>query len=179
MNRFKLFLIAAVLACTSFAAKAQKTGYISVDQMIQIMPEVAKIDTQMQKYQRDSINSEFQSLVEQYNYKDSILNKTDTTKMPVSLRKQYHTDLEGIAYQVQNWQSIAQNAYQAKQNQLLQPVYAKVMNAIQGIAKEKGYTYVYDKSVLIVGPSGDDLLPLVAQRLNVKLPPNIQIGLRQ
>ena len=98
--------------------------------------------------------------------------------MPVSLRKQYHTDLEGIAYQVQNWQSIAQNAYQAKQNQLLQPVYAKVMNAIQGIAKEKGYTYVYDKSVLIVAPPGDDLLPAVAQRLNVKLPPNIQTGLR-
>jgi outer membrane protein len=178
MNKFKLFLIAAVLVLSSGVAMAQKTAYVSVDQIIQIMPEVAKIDTQMQKYQRDSINSEFQSLVEQYNYKDSLLNKTDTTKMPVSLRKQYHQDLEGIAYQVQNWQAIAQNAYQAKQNQLLEPVYRKVMTAIQAIAKEKGYTYVYDKSVLIVAPPGDDLLPLVAQRLNIKLPTNTPTGLR-
>ena len=46
------------------------------------------------------------------------------------------------------------------------------------VAKEKGYTYVYDKSVLIIGPQGDDLLPYVAQKLNIKLPPNVPIGLR-
>jgi outer membrane protein len=177
MNKIKLFLIAAVLLCSG-AAMAQKTGYVSVDQIIQIMPDAARIDTLMQRYQRDTINSEFQSLIEQYNYKDSLLNKTDTTKMPISLRKQYRQDLEGIAYQVQNWQSITQQAYQAKQNQLLEPVYRKVMTAIQAVAKEKGYTYVYDKSVLIVAPPGDDLLPLVAQKLNIKLPPTTTAGLR-
>src|ERR1700694_5173134 len=172
MNKIKLFFVAAVLLCASGAAMAQKTGYVSVDQIIQIMPDAAKIDTLMQRYQRDTINTEFQSLIEQYNYKDSLLNKTDTTKMPASLRKQYRTDLEGIAYQVQNWQSIAQQAFQAKQNRLLEPLYRKVMTTIQAVAKEKGYTYVYDKSVLIVAPPGDDLLPVVAQRLNIKLPPN-------
>lgn len=178
MNKIKILLMAAVLVFTSATAMAQKTGYISLDQVIGIMPEVVKIDTLMQKYQRDTINTEFSSLIEQYNYKDSILTKTDTTKMPTSLRKQYRTDLEGIAYQVQNWQSISQQAYQAKQGTLLQPIYAKVLNAIQAVAKEKGYTYVYDKSVLVIAPNGDDLLPAVAQKLNIKVPPNAQVGLR-
>lgn len=178
MNKIKILLFTAVLVFTSGVAMAQKTGYISLDQVIGIMPEVSKIDSLMQKYQADTINTEFASLIEQYNYKDSLLTKTDTTKMPSALRKQYRTDLEGIAYQVQNWQAISQQAYQAKQNQLLQPVYARVLNAVHAIAKEKGYTYVYDKSVLIIGPTGDDLLPMVAQRLNVKLPPNTQVGLR-
>jgi len=177
MNKIKLFFIATVLLCSG-TVMAQKTGYVSVDQIIQIMPDASRIDTLMQRYQRDTINSEFQSLIEQYNYKDSLLNKTDTTKMPASLRKQYHQDLEGIAYQVQNWQSIAQQAYQAKQSQLLEPVYRKVISTIQAVAKEKGYTYVYDKSVLVVAPQGDDLLPLVAQRLNIKLPPQAAPGLR-
>lgn len=157
---------------------AQKTGYISLDQVIGIMPEVARIDSLMQKYQADTINTEFASLVEQYNYKDSILTKTDTTKMPTALRKQYRSDLEGIAYQVQNWQAISQQAYQAKQGTLLQPVYAKVLAAIQNVSREKGYTYVYDKSVLVIAPNGDDLLPAVAQKLGIKLPANVQVGLR-
>jgi outer membrane protein len=178
MNKFKLFLIAAVLVCSSGVAMAQKTGYVSVDLIIQVMPDASRIDSLMQKYQADSINQEYVSLFEQYNYYDSLLTKTDTTKMPVSLRKQYRTDRDNIAYQVQNWQAIAQQAYQAKQNQLLEPVYRKVMTAIQNVAKEKGYTYVYDKSVLIIGPQGDDLLPYVAQKLNIKLPPNVPIGLR-
>src|SRR5215207_8216975 len=176
MNKFKILLMAAVLLFSSGAAMAQKTGYISLDQVIGIMPEVTRIDSLMRKYQADTINTEFAGLVDQYNYKDSILTKTDTTKIPVSVRKQYRTDLEGIAYQVQNWQAISQQAYQAKQGTLLQPVYTRVMNAIQAVAKEKGYTYVYDKSVLVIAPNGDDLLPAVAQKLNVKLPPNAQVG---
>lgn len=178
MNKIKFFLLAAVLVISSAAMAQQKAAYVSVDQVLQIMPDAARIDTLMQRYQRDTINSEFQNLVEQYNYKDSLLNKTDTTKMPLSLRKQYRQDLEGIAYQVQNWQSIAQQAYQAKQSQLLEPVYRRVVSAIQAVAKEKGYTYVYDKQTLIVAPPADDLLPAVAQRLGVKLPAGVQGGLR-
>ena len=56
MNKFKLVMLAAFISISSVAL-AQKTGYISVDQMISIMPEVAKIDTQLQKYQADSIAS--------------------------------------------------------------------------------------------------------------------------
>jgi len=177
MNKFKLFLMAAFVTVSS-AAMAQKTGYISVDQVIAIMPEVTKIDSLLQKYQADTINVEFASLIEQYNYKDSLLTKTDTTKMPASLRKQYRSDLEGIAYQVQNWQQISQQAVQSKQNQLLAPVYRKVMQTIQAVAKEKGYSYVYDKSVLLLGPNGDDLLPAVAQRLKLSVPKDLQIGLQ-
>jgi outer membrane protein len=178
MNKIKFLLIAAVLVVSTGSAMAQKAGYISVDQVLSIMPEAVRIDSLMQKYQVDSINSEYVGLFEQYKYYDSLLTKTDTTKMPVSLRKKYHEDRENVAYQVQNWQAIAQNAYQAKQNQLLQPVYLKVITAIQNVAKEKGYAYVYDKAGLIVAPPGDDLLPAVAQKLNIKLPPNTPTGLR-
>lgn len=177
MNKIKILLIAAAISIST-AALAQKTGYISVDQVIGIMPEVVKIDSLVQRYQADTINTEFASLIEQYNYKDSLLTKTDTTKMPASLRKQYRSDLEGIAYQVQNWQAISQQAVQQKQNQLLAPVYRKVMQAIQAVAKEKGYTYVYDKQVLILGPNGDDLLPAVAAKLKITVPKDMPIGLQ-
>lgn len=176
MNKLKLFLIAAVLVFTSATAMAQKTGYIDVNLVLQVMPDAAKIDSLMQKFESDSLNAEFAVLVKDYKYRDSILSSKDTLTMPPSVKAQHQQTLQNDAYQIQNWQQISQQYYQAKQNQLLEPVYKKIMTAIQNVAKEKGYTYVYDKSVLVVGPQGDDLLPAVAARLNVKLPPNVPIG---
>lgn len=176
MNKFKIFLFAAAFVLTSSAAMAQKTGYIDVNLVVQIMPEAAKIDSLMQKFETDSLNSQFAILVKDYKYRDSILSSKDTLAMPPSVKQQHQATLQNDAYQIQNWQSISQQYYQGKQNKYLEPVYRKVMNAIQTVAKEKGYSYVYDKSVLIVGPAGEDLLPAVAQKLNIKLPPQVPIG---
>jgi len=178
MNKFKLFFVAAAIFSSS-AVMAQKTGYIDVNTVIQIMPEAGRIDSLMEKFQQDSLGKQFESLVRDYKYRDSILSSKDTLTMPASVKLQHQQTLQNVAYQIQNWQSISQQYYQAKQNQYLEPVYRKVMGAVQAVAKEKGYNYVYDKSVLIIGPTGDDLLPSVAQRLNIKVPAQVPIGVNQ
>ena len=172
MNKFKFFLLAAVLVISagSVNAQGQKSGYISVEQMVYLMPELGKIDTILQKFQNDSLNTEFASLIQEYNYKDSILTKTDTTKIPASVLRQHRQDLQQIAYQVQNWQQISQNYMQGKQQELMAPVYQKVMDAVRAVAKENGYGFVYNQEALLVAPPSDNLLPMVAKKLNVKLP---------
>lgn len=175
MNKIKIFFLAAVIVAGS-SVQAQKSGYISVEQVVSLMPEISKIDTALQKFQSDSLNTEFASLIQEYNYKDSILTKTDTTKIPAPVKRQHRQDLEQIAYQVQNWQQISQNVMQSKQQQLLAPVYQKVMKAINDVAKENGYGFVYNQEVLLVAPPSDNLLPLVARKLNVKLPTNANQG---
>lgn len=169
MKKIKFFILAAILMIGG-SAMAQKTGYISVDQAVSIMPDIQKINSQLQKFQADSINAELTSLIQEYNYKDSLLTKTDTTKIPAAVKKQHRQDIESIAYQVQNWQAISQNMMQGKQEELLAPVYRKVIETINTVAKENGYSYVYNKEALVVAPPADDLLPLVAKKLNIKLP---------
>ncbi len=168
--KFRFFIAAAILMISA-TASAQKTGYISLEQIVSLMPEIRKIDSSLQRYQSDSINGEFASIVQEYNYKDSIMNAKDTLSMPAQVKNQYRQDIQGLAYQIQNWQAIAQQAIQNKQSEMLEPVYVKVMNALNAVAKENGYTYVYNKEVLLVAPPSDDLLPLVAKKLNIKLPP--------
>jgi len=175
MNKFKLLFIVAAIVFSS-AAMAQKTGYIDVNLVVQIMPDAAKIDSLMQKFENDSLNSQFAALVKDYKYRDSLLGSKDTLTMPVSVKAQHQQTAQNDAYQIQNWQSISQQYYQTKQNQMLEPVNRKVINAIQTVAKEKGYTHVYDKSVFIIAPTADDLLPAVAQKLNIKVPPQAPIG---
>ena len=43
MNKIKLFVVAAVLT-VSFSASAQKSGYISLEQVVGLMPEVAMVN---------------------------------------------------------------------------------------------------------------------------------------
>jgi outer membrane protein len=171
MTKIKLFFVAATLLIGAVTASAQKTGYISLEQIVSLMPELKKVDSTLQRYQSDSINGEFASIVQEYNYKDSTLNSRDSSKIPAQVKAQLRQDIQGLAYQIQNWQGIAQQAMQNKQSELLEPVYVRVMNALNAVAKENGYSYVYNKEVLLVAPPADDLLPLVAKKLNIKLPP--------
>ena len=172
MNKIRIFLLAAILvvAASNVNAQGQKSGYISVEQMVSLMPELGKIDTLLQKFQSDSLNTEFQALIQDYQYRDSMLTKTDTTKMPASVKREHRQQMEGAAYQIQNWQQISQNVMQSKQQELLAPVYQKVMDAVRAVAKDNGYGFVYNQEALLVAPPADNLMPLVAKRLKVNLP---------
>jgi outer membrane protein len=169
MNKIKLFAV-AIAVFFAFSASAQKIGYISLDQVVSLMPEVAKIDTLMQKFQGDSLNPQYVYMVSEYQRKDSIVNGKDSLKTPAAVRAQIRQELEGMAYQLQNWQTYVQNTMQGKQNELLEPVYRKVMAALNAVAKENGYAYVLNKETMLVAPDGDDLLALVAKKLNIKIP---------
>jgi outer membrane protein len=170
MNKIKLFLIAAILLIGAGSAMAQKTGYISVDRVVAIMPETQRLDSLLRKFQADSLNPRFAYMVQEYNRKDSMVSTKDSVKLSKAVKLQIRQELEGYAYQIQNWQQIAQQEMQSKQGELLEPIYRKVDNAIQTVAKENGYAYVLNQEALLVMPPADDLLPLVAKKLNVKVP---------
>lgn len=167
----RIFTVAAlaigILVSGSVSAQT-KIGYISVDDMVSLMPETAKLDSILQRYQNDSINPQYAQIVSIYQYKDSVYR--DSLKTPPAVRKQIEQELPTYIYQIQNWQAIVQQAMEAKQNELLAPIYRKVYDAIRAVAKEKGYSHVLNKEALLVAPEGDDIIPQVAAKLKVTLP---------
>jgi outer membrane protein len=160
--------MAAALFLSGNVQAQTKIAYISVDNMVGLMPETAKLDSLLQKYQNDSINPQYAQIVSLYQYKDSVYR--DSLKTPAVVRKQIEQELPTLIYQIQNWQSIVQQAMESKQNELLAPIYKKVYDAIRAVSKEKGYTHVLNKEALLVAPEGDDIIPLVAAKLKVTLP---------
>ena len=160
-----IFVLAAGLVSGTSQAQ-NKFGYIRVDEMVAQMPELRKIDTLLNKYQTDSLGSTYNYILSQFQYYDSIAN--DTSKTAV-VRQQAANQRGQFLGELQNWQSTAQALYEQKQNSLLQPVYDKVLKAIDDVSKEKGYTYVFNREALLVGPPADNILQLVADKLKVKL----------
>lgn len=165
-------LLVPPLAGGNSANAQNKSGYISIENMVGLMPEIAKIDSTLQKFQVDSLNAELQILAEEFNRKDSLLHRNkDSLAIPPAIRNRHRQDIQNITLRVQNWEAYTNQELGRKQNELLAPVYRKVHDAIQAVAKENGYVYVFSTEALIVAPPGDDLLLLVAKKLNVKLPP--------
>jgi len=175
MKKLKVFVVAVCLVMACNAVNAQtKIAYISVDNVVMLMPGTGKIDSLLQKYQADSIQPEYNRLIVNYQFKDSVYR--DSIKTPKAVRDEVAKELPSYIYQIQNWQQIQQQAIEAKQNELLAPIYKEVYDAIKAVAKEKGYTHVMSREALIVMPDGDNILPLVAQRLKLKLPPQMGAG---
>ena len=170
---FSVSVIVLVFIVAGNTAYSQKTGYISVDGAVSLMPETVKLDTIMAQFEKDSIGSQYNYIVSEYQRNDSIFK--DTTK-PQAIRNMAGQQMQAYLGQLQNWQEYASQLYQQKQNQLLVPIYAKVQDAIKAVAKEGGYTYVYRAEALIVAPPADDLLPAVAKKLNLKLPATYKPG---
>jgi outer membrane protein len=168
----KKFLTAVVLATGLLIANnssaQMKIGYIRIDDMVSIMPETAKIDSLLERYQADSINPKYAQIVSLYQYKDSVYR--DSLKTPPVVRKQIEEELPSLIYQIQNWQQIVNQALEAKQNEYLAPIYKKVYDAVKLVAKEKGYTHVMTKEALLVAPDADDMISAVATKLKVTIP---------
>jgi outer membrane protein len=177
MKKLKFLAVAIGLLVTGSAMAQSKLGYISVDNVVALMPAVGKIDSLLDRYNVDSIQPEYRQIIENYQFKDSIFrDSTGPKAAPASVRQQIAKELPGLIYQIQNWQQIQQQAMEAKQNQLLAPVYKDVYDAIKAVAKEKGYTHVFNKEAFLVAPDGDDMIVPVATKLKLKLPPQLQPG---
>jgi len=175
MKKFlTVFALATGLLLAGNAGAQMKAGYISVDNMVSIMPETAKLDSLLERYQADSINPQYAQIVSLYQYKDSVYR--DSIKTPPAVRKQIEQELPTLIYQIQNWQQLVNKAVEDRQNELLAPIYRKVYDAIKLVAKEKGYTHVFSKEAFLVAPDGDDMIAAVAAKLKVPIPKATPIG---
>ena len=163
-----LFVVAAGLfATTHVNAQSMKIGYISVQELVIAMPEFKRADTALAEYQ-NALSEQYADMVRDFNEKDSLLSSKDTQKYTKAQVEVKRKDLGQLYLKIQGWNQQAQQLYNAKEQEQLQPVYDKARKAIQDVAKEGGFTYVFNKEQLIVSPPGDDMMALVKKKLGLK-----------
>ncbi len=168
----KILSVIAIVGLLAFSGTANaqvKIGYIKIDDVVSLFPETAKIDSILERYQVDSLNPEYASTVQNYQFNDSLYR--DTVGTPKAVRDEIAKKLPEYIYKIQNWQQLSNQYLESKQNEILAPLYRKAYDAIKLVAKEKGYTHVLSKEAFLVAPDGDDMLALVAAKLKLKIPP--------
>ena len=173
MNQMKKFLTAAFITVTALVTTSQvnaqtKIGYISTQELVSIMPETAKADSNLQQYRTALIQnaqekqSSLESAIEKFN--------KDSATMSVSVKDVKRGELQKMLNDLQAEDQRIQQQLQQRQQELIAPINRKAFDAVQAVAKENGYSYIFEKDALLVAPPGDDVLQLVAKKMNIKVP---------
>lgn len=158
-----------ILLLTAFAfnASGQKLAHVNRGQILQNMPKVQKAQQNLQSYSKE-LETQVQQLLQEYRTKlKSFQEKQEA--MTSTQRNDKQRELKNLEERIQKFREDAQKQVSRKREELLKPIMEEINKAIQSVAKEKGYTYVFDASQgsILYAEEGRNITPLVKQRLDM------------
>ncbi len=185
MKKVLLAAVCMTALCFGFkssyaqTATALKVGVFDMDLMVQALPEYRGIDSMVQGYERDTLNSEYQVYVSEYQRLDSTL-KSDSAKGVAATIMQYNNQQkQQMMYNLAYWQQIAQQKSEGYRGNLAAPLYQKVLVAYKKILAVKKYSLILKPNTYEVGFPIENMFPLVAKEMNVTLPPGLMVDPNQ
>ncbi|MBQ2008858.1 MAG: OmpH family outer membrane protein [Alistipes sp.] len=145
----KVLKLTLAVVCVMFSTSlfAQKIGYVNTDEIITNMKETQDAYTQLEAYAKD-LQAQMETIQVEFNNKlQEYQNATET--MTDAVRQLKEKELTDLNTRIQEFQQVAQQDLQKKENELLAPIYEKVKNTIDEVAKAGGYTIILPGNALI------------------------------
>ncbi len=174
-NLLKSVVLATGILLTGNAVNAQqKIGHINTAEIVQSTNEFKAAEGQMQTLQ-ETKQKEIQGMISEYQKQqntanEKLRNRSEANKETVDAEVQTIANtMREMETRIQSVQQAAQEEIGKKQQELYAPIEQKVMTAINAVAKEKGYAYVFDISSGSVPyfQGGDDLTADIKTKLGV------------
>jgi outer membrane protein len=92
-------------------------------------------------------------------------------QMSEIIKQTKEEELQSLQQRIQSFQGTAQQNLQKVQSKLFQPILKKANGAIEEVAKEQGFTYVFDSSagvIIFAAEDSKDIMPLVKEKLGLE-----------
>jgi outer membrane protein len=153
------------------AQKSYKFGHIDSQQLLSMMPEREQAKSQLEKYSKSledqvtAMQSELERKYQQYVAQQDSLSPL--------IKQAKEKELSEIQQRFQQFQQTAQQDLQQKESELMQPIIEKAKKAIDDVATENNFTYVFDIGtgvILHYSEESIDILPLVLTKLGISKP---------
>lgn len=163
----KKFLLAIMIALPTMAF-AQKFGMVDTNALIQALPEVKEVQTQLEASAK-KYDEEGKRLQEEYQKKIQEIQTMDEKTTPEVIQKRRVEEIQALETKIQEFQVTVRQDLQRQQEQLMQPIQKKIMDAIQSVGTEGSYTMVFEKGISLF--NGKDVIDVTAQvkaKLGVK-----------
>lgn len=160
------FILAAILCLSVTDGFSQKYGHVNAQEIMAAMPGIDSIRIKLEAYQTE-IQETYNTMVSEYQAKKDKFDHEVGT-MSNSVRQYKEKELSDLEGRIMEFQQGVQEDLQDKQIELMQPFQEKIMQAIKDVAKENGYAYIFDVSVLLYSDGGEDVNALVKKKLGIK-----------
>jgi outer membrane protein len=163
-----LSMILGSFGMSQSASAQQKIGYVNSEELLMMMPEYQAANKELEElangYQETLVkmNTDFQAKYEDFAKNEKTMSET--------MKEVKGTELRKLDEQMNSFKQEAQEKIEAKKRKLLEPITTKAENAIKEVATANSISYVFDlaSTGLIVFPPGDNILPLLKSKLNLK-----------
>ncbi len=165
MKKLKTLLLIAVIAVSFNSIQTQsKVAHIDFQAMVELMPETKAMMTELEKLGK-TYQDEIKKAQDDLVAKAAKYEKEASLQTPAENQKR-QLEVQTDDQKLRAAQQGAQQALGQKRNELLEPIIKKMTDAIKEVAKEQDFSYVLDKSSLIVA-EGTDLTSFVKTKLNI------------
>ena len=168
MKKITSIVLVAFTCLTSMLFAQDKFGHIHSEQLLMIMPETADADKAIQEYSQ-MLETQLQAMYGEYQTKAGEF-QTNEGLMTDIVKEAKIKEIQDLELRIQQFQQTSQESIQQKRNEVLSPLLEKAQNAINEVAKEQKYTYIFDISLgsIVFGEESRDIMPLVKSKLGIE-----------
>jgi outer membrane protein len=174
-TKFFAAIITALMFVGMANAQTTKIGYTNVDYILNNIPDAKDIENKL-KTEKAQYDKLLQDKIAAFQAKYEDYQKNGAT-MSAVIKADREKELQSGQTAIQEFQQNSETALQQKQQQLLAPVLEKIDKTVKDVAKENGYTYVFNTDagpgttpILLVAPDADNISDLVFKKLGVTPP---------
>ena len=121
---------------------AQKFGHIKTQEILTVMPEYTKAQTDIQTMQQQ-YDDEMKRLGEELNKKFAAYQQ-EQANLPKNIQERRQKELQELNERAMQTQQDAQQQLQQSWMQMLEPIAKKIDDAIKAVGQEGGYVYIFD-----------------------------------
>jgi outer membrane protein len=137
-------LIWVVFVTCGTAFSQQKYGHIDSEEILDAMPEYKQLTNTVEN-KRKAYALQFQRMYEDYERRGKELQEFGPSMMQ-AIQEERKMEMDSLQQALQAFEGTAQGEIEKLQAKLLKPLNDKYLKIVQAVAKENGYTYIFDLS---------------------------------
>ena len=171
MKAVKYTVLLATLLVGTFQLNAQKFGYINSSGLLEEMAEIKEANSNLETLQKQ-LQSKGQKMLQDFQLEYTELeNKVKRGEIAPAQQQVEEQKLQVKQEEILAYEKEIQNQMATKQETLYKPILDKVNKAIEDVAKENGYTYIFDTSpgigVILYSDQTADVTTMVKGKLGI------------
>lgn len=149
---------------------AQKFGHVKFAEILTVMPEYTKAQTDIQAQQKqyeDEMKRASDELTKKFTEYQQ-----EQANLPKNIQERRQKELQELNEKGMQFQADAQQQLQKAYAEMMEPIYKKIDDAIKAVGQEGGYVYIFDLNrtdIPFVNESlSTDVTPAVKGKLGLK-----------
>ncbi len=168
---YRNIILAIALIFAGLSVNAQKVGYLNSQLILDAMPEVKQANSDLE-VMKNMFKKKGEDMIRDLQNKYQELQRLQASGelAPVEIDKRAKTlkDEEG---KIMEFDNTSQQKIYDKSEELLKPIHDRINNAIEAIAADNGFLYIFDavQGLILYADPSADVTDLVKGKLGIKL----------